>query len=197
VGELAYAQDNQTVDEDASLTTNDYPVGEIVEVVSATHVRVLIAPHLRIAGAVATGDLANSAVTPAKMSTNAKTFSQSILVDPGAAGGDVADQAVFVAPAGGCTLTKVGIVPRDTVAGIDNSNTCVVDVEDAAGNVIVTKTYNTGTQPPAALGYESLGSLDATHKVLGANEVVMVDVTQGTTADIGPFLVVIEWQPAA
>lgn len=70
VGELAYAQDDQTVDEDASLTTNDYPVGEIVEVVSTTKVRVAIAAHLRISGAVATGDLANSAVTTAKIANN-------------------------------------------------------------------------------------------------------------------------------
>jgi len=64
---IVYAQDDITVDEDAALTTNDYPVGVIVEVVSTTKVRVFISGHLRVAGAVATGDLANSAVTTAKI----------------------------------------------------------------------------------------------------------------------------------
>lgn len=66
-GLLVYAQDNATVDEDTSLTTNDYPVGIITEVVSASLVRVYISKHLRVAGTVATGDLANGAVTTAKL----------------------------------------------------------------------------------------------------------------------------------
>jgi hypothetical protein len=70
VGSLVYAQDNQTVDEDASLTTNDYPVGIIVEVISVTKVRVYVAKHLRVAGTVATGDVADSAITTAKLAAN-------------------------------------------------------------------------------------------------------------------------------
>lgn len=70
---VVYAQDDQTVDEDASLTTNDYPVGVIVEVISTTKVRVKISAHLRIAGTVATGDLASLAVTTAKINTAAVT----------------------------------------------------------------------------------------------------------------------------
>lgn len=82
VPNLVYAQDDQTVDEDASLTTNDYPVGVIREVVSATKVRVFVSAHLRVAGSVATGDIATGAVTTdkiadddvtvAKLSTNLK-----------------------------------------------------------------------------------------------------------------------------
>lgn len=70
VGELMYAQDDQTVDEDASLTTNDYPVGFCTEFISTTKVRVLISAHVRSAGTVATGDLANSAVTTAKIAND-------------------------------------------------------------------------------------------------------------------------------
>lgn len=67
VGLLCYAQDNQTVDEDAANTTNDYPVGIITEFVSTTKVRVYVSKHLRVAGTVATGDVADSAITTAKI----------------------------------------------------------------------------------------------------------------------------------
>lgn len=67
VGSRAYAQDNQTVDEDTSLTTNDYPVGIIVEAVSATKVRVDIGAVLAPAAGIATGNIDNAAVTTAKI----------------------------------------------------------------------------------------------------------------------------------
>lgn len=70
VGDVMYAQTNADVDEDVGLTTNDYPVGFCVEVVSTTKVRVRIASHVRAAGTVATGDIANSAVTTDKIAAN-------------------------------------------------------------------------------------------------------------------------------
>lgn len=73
VGDTAYAQDSQTVDEDTSLTTNDYPVGFITEVVSASVVRVDINAHVRAAGTVVAGDLGTGAVTTAKLDANAVT----------------------------------------------------------------------------------------------------------------------------
>jgi hypothetical protein len=42
VGKAAYAVDDSTVDDDASALTNDVVVGKIVEVLSASKVRVLI-----------------------------------------------------------------------------------------------------------------------------------------------------------
>lgn len=47
VGLAVYCQDNQSVDEDAILTTNDYLVGTIVEFISAAKVRVRIDNHAR------------------------------------------------------------------------------------------------------------------------------------------------------
>lgn len=47
VGQIVYAQDNQSVDEDALLTTNDYQVGVITEFVSAAVVRVKIDNYAR------------------------------------------------------------------------------------------------------------------------------------------------------
>lgn len=110
-----------------------------------------------------------------------------------AAGADIAARAEWAAPAGGATITKIGIVPKGASAGIDNSNTAVVAVADAAANSIVSKTYDTATQPPAASTYADLGTL--TNATLTANEVVTVAVTQGATANLPAFLLVVEWTP--
>lgn len=47
VGQEVYAQDNQTVDEDAALTTNDYKVGSVAEFISAAKLRVRIDNYVR------------------------------------------------------------------------------------------------------------------------------------------------------
>lgn len=155
------------------------------------------AAYEALSAAVDPAMIGDGTVTTAKLATNPKTHVQLVQVEDLAAGDDIAARAEFVAPAGGCTLLKVGIIPRGSSAGIDNSNTAVVTIADAAANVIIAKTYNTATQPPAANVYASLGTLDATHKVLTANEVVTVTVTQGATADLPGLLLLIEWQPAA
>lgn len=120
-----------------------------------------------------------------------------ISVEDLAADADIAARPIFAASADGNTLTKIGIVPQGASAGIDNDNTSVIAIKDGAGNTIVSKTYNTGTQPPASGAYASLGTLDVTHKVLTANEVVTLTVTNGTTADLPAFLVILEWTPTA
>lgn len=47
VGQTVFCQDDQSVDEDAALTTNDYSVGIIVEVISGALVRVRIDNYTR------------------------------------------------------------------------------------------------------------------------------------------------------
>ncbi len=111
-----------------------------------------------------------------------------------AAGADIAARPVFVAPAEGAEITKIGIVPEGASAGVDNANTAVFAVADAAANAIASKTFNTATQPPASGVYGDLGSLTAANAILTANEVVTLAVTQGATADLPALLVVIEWQ---
>ena len=113
-----------------------------------------------------------------------------------AAGADIAARAQWVAPVEGCVLTRAGIVPQGASAGVDDANTAVLALADADGNAIVSKTYNTAAQPPAASAYGSLGTPDATHAVLTANEVVTLAVTQGATADLPAFLLVLEWTPS-
>lgn len=196
VGAVAYAQDNQTVDEDVSLTTNDYPVGIITEVVSGSIVRVNISYALGAANVVTTGLINAGAVTNAKTSANARVRTTVIPVENLAAGADIAARAEFIAPATGGTLRKIGFVAQANPAGIDDANTAVIAWTDAAGNSIVSKTYNTGTQPGDADIYNDLGTLDVTHKVLTANEVVKMAITQGTTADLGALRFLIEWEPS-
>lgn len=102
-----------------------------------------------------------------------------------AADADIADLPVFVHPLAN-TLQKIGILTKGAPAGVDDANTVVVTLKDSAGNTIVTKTYDTGTQPPNA-AYEDLGALDVTHKVLTAGEHVELFVTQGATGDMPAF----------
>ncbi len=108
-----------------------------------------------------------------------------------AADGDIAARPSFVHPRA-ATLVSVGILTKGAPAGVDDANTAVITVKDDAGNTIVTKTYNTGTQPPTS-DYEDLGALDGTHKVLTAAEHVTLDVTQGATADLPPFSLILRY----
>jgi len=105
---------------------------------------------------------------------------------------DIADRPLFVVPTGYVlTLTDVKVISQGSPAAIDDANTCVVVAKNGA-NAIVTKTYNTATAFPAAGAAESLGALDATHKVLAAGAVVKLSVTNGTSADPPAFILQLE-----
>lgn len=116
-----------------------------------------------------------------------------ILIENLAAGADIAARACFMAPLPGCTLTNIGIIPQGSSAAIDDSNTAVIAIATAAGDAIVTKTYNTATQPPAANVHGTLGSLSSTYKVLTAHEVITIAVTQGSSADLPAFILNLEY----
>src|SRR5688572_1792823 len=107
-----------------------------------------------------------------------------LVIEDLAAGGGIAARAEWCAPTEGAEIKKLGIVPKGASAGIDDSNTAVLVVTDGGGNTIVSKTYDTANQPPAANAYGSLGNPDATHRVLTASEVVRLAVTQGAAADL-------------
>ncbi len=109
------------------------------------------------------------------------------------ANADISGRPVFVHPRK-ATLVSVGILTQGAPAGVDDDNTAVIELADDGGNSIVSKTYNTGTQPPDT-DYEDLGELDATHKVLAAAEHVVLNVTQGTTADLPAFSLVLRYVP--
>ena len=111
------------------------------------------------------------------------------------AGVDVAATAVFVAPRGGCVIKKIGIVSQGTAAGILDADTCVIAVANATQSAaaIVSKTYNTAVQPPAANVYADLGTL--ANATLAGNDVMTLAVTQGATADLAASVLVVEYLP--
>ena len=116
-----------------------------------------------------------------------------IRVEDLAAGADISARPVFVHPRA-VTLVSVGILTEGAPADVDDSNTAVVALADDGSNEIVSKTYDTGTQPPSS-DYEDLGTPDATHKALAAGEHVTLSVTQGTTADLPAFSVILRYIP--
>lgn len=116
----------------------------------------------------------------------------SIAVENLAAGADIAARPCFISPVAS-VISEIGILTLGASAGVDDSNTAVIAITDAAGNSIVSKTYNTANQPPDA-AYASLGTVSATHGILTAGEVVKVAVTQGTTADLPAFFLVIRYK---
>jgi predicted RecA/RadA family phage recombinase len=110
------------------------------------------------------------------------------------AGADLAAGIVFAHPRA-CTLVSVGYLAAGSDFGtIDDSNTSVFAVTDGAGNAIVTKTYNTATQPTAS-ALNDLGALDGTHKVLTAGEVVKLAITNGATAKTPAGYLVLRFIP--
>lgn len=110
-----------------------------------------------------------------------------------AADGDIAARAIFAGGAFGGDIQKIGIVAQGSAVGVDNSNTVTVTIADAGGNVIVTKVYSASPAFPANNVYDDLGVLNATHKLLTANEVVTLAITQNGTANIPPIQVVISY----
>lgn len=72
----------------------------------------------------------------------------------------------------------------------------VVALTDGAGNAIVSKTFDNVTIPTNS-GYDDLGALDATHKILTASEIVKVAVTNGATANPPSLFLVLRFRPTA
>lgn len=143
--------------------------------------------------AAETANIKDANVTVPKLSAAAALRQFTATVADLGAGADQAATQFWAAPSTGATLTAIYVVMLGSNTGVDNSNTAVIAITDNAGNSIVSKTYNTSAQPPAAGAATSLGSLDATHKVLTGGEGVKIAVTQGATADLPNFLVQLEY----
>lgn len=109
-----------------------------------------------------------------------------------AADADTAAMRAPAHPAGG-RLVSVDVCFHGASAGVDNANTSVHTVTDQDGNTIVTKTYNTATQPPN--GQESLGTCDLTHGVLAARESPRVTITNGGTANLPAMTYIFGYLP--
>jgi hypothetical protein len=110
-----------------------------------------------------------------------------------AAGGDIATRAIMIVPTGKkATITDVKVISQGTAAGIDDSNTCVIAVTSNTDS-IVSKTYNTSVTFPADGAAESLGSLNATNKVMAAGKYLKFAVTNGATANTPLFALQVEY----
>jgi len=100
-----------------------------------------------------------------------------------------------------CAGTVVGayITPTapPTVAPAANPDDLVVAVYKSGGGTVATKTYNDVTTLPAAGVFDSLGALDATHKVLAAGDTLGYSCAAANLCDLAGFAFHIDFQPAS
>lgn len=106
-----------------------------------------------------------------------------------AADGDLAATVIF-APSQDVRIRSITITPDGSVAGVDDSNTSVWTVASGVGT-IVTETFDSSTAFPADNTQTSLGTLANT--LVKAGDRLDLTVTNGTTADLPPVVVTIEY----
>lgn len=146
-------------------------------------------------GTQATAILAAQADATAALNVAFRDKYSLIPIEDLAAGADIAARVVFAHPGAG-QLVSVGILAVGAYAGVDAGNTMVVAITDGAGNSIVSKTFN-NTTVPTDNGYDNLGTLDVTHKVLTAAETVKMALTNGATANPPGLFLCIRFRPDA
>ncbi len=165
-----------------------------VGTVAHTAGSILVADGSKYEEVAVSGDLTLASSGAATL--NAAHAEQTVVIPIAAlgAGADLAAAIQFAHPRA-VTLVSVGYLAAGTDFGtVDDSNTSVFAVTDGAGNSIVEKTYNTGTQPVAS-ALNDLGALDATHKVLTAAETVSLAITNGATAKTPAGFLVVRFIP--
>ena len=109
----------------------------------------------------------------------------SISIEDLGAGSDIADRGVFAAPYP-LQILEAKIVPWAASAGVDGSNTLVVDLKNLTATETigtVTSTTNLAAATPVDL------TLTSAHTDVAANAVLGVSVTQGATANTAGLFV--------
>jgi hypothetical protein len=102
-----------------------------------------------------------------------------------AAGADIADRPFFVVPTGyKFVVESAKIISQGTAAGIDDSNTAVILIENGS-NQIASKTFNATVTFPASGAVADMGTI--TNATLAAGELLTVSVTNGATANTPLF----------
>lgn len=126
---------------------------------------------------------------------NAAHQEQTLLIPVAAleAGADLAATIVAAIPRA-ATLVSIGFLSGGDFGTVSDASTAVFAVTDGAGNAIVSKTYNTATQP-STTAINDFGTLDGTHKVLTAGELVKLAITNGATAVTPAGFLVIRFIP--
>lgn len=93
-----------------------------------------------------------------------------------------------------CTLVSIGYLSAGDYGTVTNDSTSVFAVTDGADNAIVSKTYNTATQP-STTAINDFGSLDETNKSLTAGEGIKLAITNGSTAKTPAGVLVVRYIP--
>lgn len=105
------------------------------------------------------------------------------------AGVDVSALPIFADPQA-VTVNSIGILSRGAPAGVDDSNTAVLEVKNDATVLLVSKTYDTSNQPPSS-DYADLGTVS--NGSLNAGQHLTFSITQGATANMPAFDLIIEY----
>lgn len=107
-----------------------------------------------------------------------------------AAGADIAARAIHAFDQDAWIASARVVNQASAAAGIDGGNTCVVALASGAGTV-VTETFDGTTTFPAANTAQDLGALSNAH--VAAGDVLTLAVTNGATANPGPFVVEVDF----
>ncbi len=112
------------------------------------------------------------------------------VVEDLSAGADIAARAVHSFAFAGWIVAARVVNQATAAAGIDNANTCVVAIATDAGTV-VSATFNATNTFPAANASKDLGAVSNAGATAGF--VMTVAITNGTTANPGPFIVEVDY----
>ena len=107
-----------------------------------------------------------------------------------AANADIAARAIHSFNKEAWIVAARVVNQASAASGIDDSNTCVVAVAQTAG-AVASETFDSTTAFPAANTAHDLGTISNPCAAAGA--VLTLAVTNGTTADPGPFLVEVDY----
>lgn len=106
------------------------------------------------------------------------------------AGADIAARAIHAFNSDAWILAARVVNQTTAAAGINDANTCVVQLATGAGTV-ATATFNTTVTFPAANTSFDMGAITNMHALAG--QVLTLAVTNGATADPGTFLVEVDY----
>lgn len=114
------------------------------------------------------------------------------LIEDLAAGADIAERAIYIAPRAGTVLNTVRAIYEAASSAVDGSNTTVITLRNITEAVNIASVTLTDTT--AANAVESL-TLTSANADIAASDVLGVVVTNGATADTPKITLQFEVQP--